>query len=85
MVLKNWRKEGAGKVLFFVKRTTNEFGGRDIKINIFPYLYPAGLRWELEIYSTDPGSSNNRRDIVLKTFRTKTQALKVAKGYMKKH
>ena len=80
--IKGWKKEGVGKILYWVKRI-GDFSQHDEAIEIKPNLYTVGLLWDVSIYKL--GGIGGREYIVEKTFKTKIRAIEYAKEWMRKH
>jgi len=70
----------AGKVFNYTKER-GKYSSDDYHLSVKPFQYPVGLRWNFVVQTY----GHNGEYIADKTFKTKTQAVKYAKNYMKKH
>ena len=73
MAIKDW------KLLFDDSESGIGYRKKDKTLNVFnSYFYTDKNLWEMSV-------TKNSRKIVKKHFKTKSQALKYAKAYMRKH
>lgn len=81
MALKEWKKEGHGAELYWVKYPEDKFKHR-FSLDIIPKLYPVGLRWIVLVKDIDTSDS---KYIINQPHITKTIAIDAAKKYMRTH
>ena len=74
MATKDWKKEtDTSKMILYVNKYNNKFN-----VDVFYYRFHYKNKWLVKTAITD-------ESLKIKTFKTKSQALKYAKSYMRKH